>query len=184
MDAYQYFYENDEPVGRAAVGEFGFDTSRGHHHWHFLQFARYSLLGADKTEVLRSKKESFCLAATDAIDLLLPRAEWNPYNTNLATACGQSDSLWIREVLPLGWGDTYFQFLPGQSFNVTGLPNGKYFIAVEANPDGLLYEQRSGNNTRLRKIYLRGTTDNRRVVIPPWHGIDSESGSFGGGGLG
>ena len=60
-------------------------------------------------------------------------------------------------MLPSGWGDTYFQGLPGQSFDITDLPNGTYFIAVEANPDGLLIEGSTSNNTELREIKLRGT---------------------------
>ncbi len=42
------------------------------------QFARYSLLNADQSEVVLSTKQSFCLAPTDPIDLRLPTAEWLP----------------------------------------------------------------------------------------------------------
>ncbi|MDP9068400.1 MAG: lysyl oxidase family protein [Actinomycetota bacterium] len=178
MDAYQYFYEDGEPVGRAPVGDFAYDDQRRHNHWHFMQFARYSLLDSTQTEVLRSKKEAFCLMPTDSIDLLLPGAEWRPDNTDLNTACGGPDALWIREVLPLGWGDTYFQGIPGQSFDVTDLPNGTYYIAVEANPDGLLFEQRTDNNVELREIILRGRPGSRRVEVPPWNGIDTENGRY------
>ncbi len=178
MDAYQYFYKDGEPVGRAAVGDFAFDDQRRHYHWHFTQFARYSLLDATQTEVLRSKKEAFCLMPTDAIDLLLPGAEWRPDNTDFGTACGSPSSLWIREVLPLGWGDTYFQGGRGQSFDVTDLPNGTYYIAVEANPDGLLYEQTADNNVELREVILTGKPGSRRVEVPPWNGIDTEGGGY------
>ncbi len=117
-----------------------YDARPGHQHWHFEQFARYSLLAKDQTQIVRSEKTGFCLAPTDAIDLTAPGAEWNPYSIGLGTACGGRGSLWTREVLPAGWGDTYFQGLPGQSFDITYLPNGTYYIAVQANPDGLLTE--------------------------------------------
>ncbi|MEA2446703.1 MAG: hypothetical protein QOK47_340, partial [Actinomycetota bacterium] len=156
---------------------------RGHQHWHFQQFARYSLLDATKTEVIKSKKEAFCLAPTDAIDLTLTGADWTPYLGGLSTACGGPSAIWVREVLPLGWGDTYFQGLPGQSFNVTDLPNGKYFIKVEANPLGTLYEQSADNNVQLRKVWLKGRPGHRRVEVPPWNGINTEI-PFGGGGGG
>jgi hypothetical protein len=180
MDAYQYFYRDDVAIGRAQVGELEFDPRRGHTHWHFKQFAGYTLLNADQTQTVRSTKEAFCLAATDAIDLLLPNAVRSPYQIGLGTACGSPNSIWIREVLPLGWGDTYFQGLPGQSFNITNLPNGTYYIQVEANPGHLLHEQNTDNNISLREVIIRGRPGARRVEVPPWNGIDTENGAFGG----
>ena len=183
MDAYQYFYEKGEPVGRAAVGELGYDPRDGHNHWHFRQFAGYSLRGAGGNEIVRSKKEAFCLAPTDAIDQLLPGAVRNPGQIGLGTNCGGPKAIWIRETLPLGWGDTYHQGLPGQSFNITDLPNGTYYIAVEANPTGSLFEQNYDNNVELREVILKGKFGTRRVIVPPWNGIDTEgSDPFGHGG--
>lgn len=174
MDAFQYFHADGEPIGRAPVGSFGFDPQPGHQHWHFLQFARYSLLGSDQAEVLRSRKEAFCLAPTDAVDLLLPGVDFRPGQFGEGTSCGGPDALWIREILPLGWGDTYFQSVRGQSFNITDLPNGTYFVAVTANPDGLLYEQSATNNTEVREVILKGRDGHRRVEVPPWNGIETE----------
>ena len=181
MDAYQYFYKDDKPVARAPVGSLEYDDRTGHQHWHFLQFARYSLLDETKQEVVVSKKEAFCLAPTDAIDLTIPGSVWTPYSIGLATACGGSTALWVREVLPLGWGDTYYQSLPGQSFDITDLPNGTYYIEVTANPTGVLYEQSSDNNSELREITIKGKAGHRRVVVPPWNGIETENTGDGAG---
>jgi Lysyl oxidase len=178
MNGFQYFYQNGEAVGRWPAGELQYDNRRGHKHWHFKQFAAYSLLNADQTEAVKSKKEAFCLAPTDPIDLSLPGADWAP-ETGLSTACGSPNSIWIRETLPIGWGDTYYQGLPGQSFNVTDLPNGTYYIAVQANPLGALKEQDLSNNTQLREVILKGKPGHRRVSVPPWHGIDTEGGGLG-----
>jgi hypothetical protein len=156
------------------AGELEYDARRGHEHWHFEQFARYSLLDASQSEVVVSRKEAFCLAPTDAIDLLAPGAEWNPGSIGLGTACGGPSSIWIREWLPAGWGDTYFQGLPGQSFDITDLANGTYYIAVQANPLGMLHERSTENNIELRKIILGGAPGRRTVQVPPWHGIDTE----------
>ncbi len=177
MNAYQYFYDGDTPVGRAPVGTFEFDDRRGHHHWHMEQFARYSLLNADQTEILLSTKQSFCLAPTDPIDLRLPTAEWSPSwfgGDGLSTACGDSGAIWIREVLPVGWGDTYFQFVAGQSFDITHLPNGRYYVQVQANPTGSMIETTQDNNTSVRRVILKGTPGHRRVIVPAYMGIDSE----------
>jgi hypothetical protein len=176
MDGWEYFYEDGVPVGRAPAGDLTYDARPGHQHWHFEQFARYALLDADQTQIVRSEKTGFCLSATDAIDMAAPGADWNPYAVGLETACGGRSSIWIREVLPSGWGDTYFQGLPGQSFDVTDLPNGTYYISVQANPDGLLIEGSMTNNTEERQITLSGERGNRKVTVPPWHGIDTEGG--------
>ena len=172
MDAFQYFYENGLPVGKARVGELEFDTRAGHNHWHFLQFVRYSILDASEMEVVRSRKEAFCLVPTDAVDLTVPNAEWRPHHVGLGSSCGLPRSLWIRETLDVGWGDTYLQDLPGQAFNVAKLPNGPYYVSVHVNPTGALHEADTSNNRTLRLIRLRGRPGARWVQVPPWNGIE------------
>lgn len=174
MEAFQYFYEADTVVGKLPAGTLEYDNRDGHDHWHFRDFAAYSLLDADQALVADSGKEAFCLAPTDPIDLTVDGADWNPWLTDLGTACGESDSLWIREVLETGWGDTYTQYRPGQSFEITDLPNGVYFIKVLANPDDVLAEASSLNNVALRKIKLHGKAGQRTVEVPPYLGIDTE----------
>ena len=174
MQAWQYFYDSAGNVtGKVRVGSFRYDARIGHQHWHFQQFARYSLLDANQQRVVLSQKEAFCLAPTDAIDMTVPGALWNPSSTGLATACGGPSAIWVREVLPTGWGDTYVQSLPGQSFDITNLPNGTYFVSVQANPDHVLYESDYTNNTQLRQIQLSGTAGHRQVQVSPWHGISA-----------
>jgi len=182
MDAYQYFFDQDgNQTGYQQVGQMHWDPRATHQHWHFEDFARYTLLDADKVEKVRSKKEAFCLANTDAVDTTVPGAAWNPYNTDLATACGDLSALSVREVLSSGWGDTYAQFRAGQSFNLKGLPNGKYYIAVIANPEHNLIESSYDNNVSLRKVWIGGTPDHRTVSVPQV-GIIVEPDWFGEGG--
>jgi hypothetical protein len=174
MDAWQYFTDaTGAIVGKAPVGSFEYDMRPGHEHWHFEQFARYLLLDGAMQRVVKSHKEAFCLAPTDAIDMLAPRAVWNPGPLGFGgTVCGSQNSIWTREVLPAGWGDTYYQSLPGQSFDVTGLPNGRYYVEVQANPKGVLYEADRTNDISYRRIFLRGRPGHRFVLVPAWHGID------------
>ncbi|MDQ4055518.1 MAG: lysyl oxidase family protein [Actinomycetota bacterium] len=167
MDAYQYFFDGDgNQTGYQKIGSFEYDDKASHQHWHFRDFARYTLLRADKTTAAVSKKESFCLANTDSIDQTVPNADWNPENTDLSTDCGEPGSMSLREVLSAGWGDTYAQFRAGQSFNLKGLPNGTYYIATIANPRNRLVESSTADNTSLRKIYVSGTDGNRKVRVP------------------
>lgn len=176
MDGYQYFFDSEgNQTGYEKVGKFHWHAAPSHNHWHFLDFARYRLLKADMSHAVRSKKESFCLANTDAVDYTVPGADWRPENTDLHTSCGEQDSLSIREVLSAGSGDTYQQFRAGQSFNLKGLPNGYYYISVEGNPMGTLAESDKTNNVELRKVWIGGRPGHRtvkmmkvgRIVEPP-----------------
>lgn len=176
MDAYQYFYSGGAPVGRASVGTFEYHAGGGHDHWHFEQFTQYSLLDASGEQVVLSDKQSWCLANTDAIDLAAPNANWTAWSADLATSCGGPSALWVREVLDTGWGDTYSQWVAGQAFDITDLPNGTYNVRVQVNPLGAMYEGSTTNDIQDRVIYLKGDPGDRRVKVPPWHGIDTDGG--------
>jgi hypothetical protein len=167
MDAYQYFFDTrGKQVGYKKSGTFEWDARSGHEHWHFTDFAAYRLLGADKKLIVRSQKEAFCLVSTDAIDYTVKGANWFPDATDLHTACGSATSLSVREVLEVGSGDTYVQTLPGQSFDVTDLANGVYYIQIAANPKGRLFEGNTKNNVSLRKVILGGKPGARTVRVP------------------
>jgi hypothetical protein len=171
MKAYQYFWQNGHVVGRVRAGTMGFS---GYNQWHFQQFAQYRLLSSAKTVTLRSHKEGFCIAPTDGVDLLLPGAVWQPLFTGLSGACGDQSALQVQEMLPLGWGDTYFQFIPGQAFNITHVPNGTYYIEIIANPERLIHESSTSNDISVRQVILGGTRGHRTVRVPAYHGIDPE----------
>ncbi|MDR6317072.1 lysyl oxidase family protein [Actinoplanes couchii] len=172
MDAYQYFFDTKgKQVGSRPAGTLQWDPREGHMHWHFTDFAQYNLLKADKKFAVRSGKEAFCLANTDAVDYTIPGAKWRPDNTSLETSCGANTVVAVREVLDVGNGDTYSQDRPGQSFDITNLPNGTYWIQVLANPAKKLSELNLKNNTALRKIILGGTAKKRTVTVPKVHGI-------------
>jgi hypothetical protein len=168
LKSYQYFYDADgNQTGYVRAGHMDWDAAPTHHHWHFADFARYRLLDANKQGVVRSQKDGFCLANTDAIDYTVPGANWNPDNTDLQTDCGDLNSQSVSEVLAAGSGDTYEQFRAGQSFTLAGLKNGIYYISIEANPNNVLTEQSMTNNTALRKIRLGGTPGHRTVYVFP-----------------
>lgn len=184
MAAYQYFFDTDgEQVAYQSVEDSGFYWhAENHDHWHFQDFARYRLLAVDKTTVVRdSGKVSFCLANTDAIDYTVDGADWRPENTDLATSCGSRGSLSVREVLSAGSGDTYAQYRAGQAFGgIENLPNGTYYVLVEANPFEALVESDETNNDALRRIRLAGREGDRRVIVPQIGVVDEEA-WYGGG---
>ncbi len=177
MDAFQYFLVDGEPVGRAPIGQLEF--SHKHQHWHFEQFTKYSLLDADGETSAVSKKRSWCLGNTDGIDLTVPNANWSADGGDIFSMCGGPESIWIREVLDVGWGDTYAQSVAGQAFDITNLPNGDYWLRVQVNPTGSIFEASSENNVQDRLIRLRGRPGRRWVIVPRWHGIDTEGNCWG-----
>jgi hypothetical protein len=175
MQAYQYFWQNGKIIGRVRAGTMGFDSQPGHNHWHFEQFAAYKLLGSSKKLVVRSQKVGFCIAPSDAVNLLLPHALWQPSYLGFGGgACGSPTALWVREMMPLGWGDTYSQTVAGQAFDITTLPNGTYYVEVAANPGHVLHELSTANDVSLREVIISGTADHRHVKVPAWNGIDPE----------
>jgi hypothetical protein len=171
MRAYQYFWRHGHVIGRMRVGTMGFS---GYNSWHFQQFAQYKLLNAKRKVVVVSRKIGFCIAPSDPINLLLHGATWVPSYTGIAGNCGSPTALWVQELLPLGWGDTYFQNVPYQSFEITKIPNGTYYIEIIANPEHLLHEVSTANDISLRRIVIGGTPGHRTVRVPAYHGLDPE----------
>ena len=97
--------------------------------------------------------------------MTLPTATWQPGSTGLATACGGAESIWIREILDVGWGDTYHQSLPGQSFDISDLDNGVYFVEVTTNPVNNLRERTRANNVAYTRIRIGGSPGRRTVEL-------------------
>ena len=175
MDAFQLFLRGEDDVVAAGVGSLEYDFRDRHDHWHFRDFARYSLVRADGRPAAVSPKEAWCLAPTDDIDQLVPNAEIRPGDSSLSSACGDASAAQVREVLEVGAGDTYGNGTPGQAIDITRLRNGVYFLKIEANPAGALRETSATNNVSLRRIVLGGRPGRRTVLVPPTEGIDSES---------
>jgi len=164
MRAQQFEYRDGKPVRSFPAGAFEYDARDGHDHWHFEDVALYDLVRTDGS-VTRSGKQAFCLAPTDPIDLTIRGAVQRVDAGRMWSQCSGATALWLREVLPAGWGDTYFQWLPGQSFDITGLPNGTYQVRVTTNFRGAIHETRTDNNVSLRTVELGGKAGARTVSV-------------------
>jgi hypothetical protein len=165
MSARQFIYRDGRPVASYDVGVFQFDTRVGHHHWHMEDVAQYDLLSADGSRLVLSDKQSFCLAPTDPVDLTVRGAQWQPDRVGLTSACPTDDSIWLRETLPVGWGDTYVQSAAGQAFDVTNLANGRYQLRITTNPFHHIHETSFADNTSRQLIRLGGTAGARTVEL-------------------
>lgn len=173
MDAYQMFYRDGKEVGSTKTGTMEYHEAPEHDHWHFLDFASYELVTPKGKLVTTSGKQSWCLVPTDPVDLSVKGAVWRPEATGLDSACGDRSALWLREVLPAGWGDTYSQYQT-QAFDLTGVRNGTYQIKITVNPNGNLHERTASNNVSYRTIVLGGKPGARTVQVPPYEGVDTE----------
>ena len=163
MPVTQFFYVDDQPAGSQPAGEFVFDNRVQHDVWDMTDIAQYDLLDASGNHLVQSQKQSFCLGATDPINLTAPGADWQPGQYD-GSSCGGEDAIWIREALPAGWGDTYFQSAACQAFDITALPNGTYQIRVTTDPAHVLAETDYTNNTALLTVHLAGTPGARTVT--------------------
>ena len=66
------------------------------------------------------------------------------YNT-----CGS-----VMQGISVGWNDVYGSGLNGQSINVTGIPNGDYWLEDVADPLGAVQESNETNNATRVAITL------------------------------
>jgi hypothetical protein len=113
---------------------------------------------------VKSTKQSFCLANTDAVDYTVPGADWQPSGTDLSTVCDGPNAQSLRQVLSAGSGDTYHQYRYGQAFRMKKVADGVYFVSVEANPAGRLIESDYENNASQRKVKIWTTRKGERRV--------------------
>lgn len=164
----------DDPSHTASIGFFirGADQAstpvqagcsryhENHDHWHFDNFARYTLY-SERTgnPIGSSRKVSFCVIDTGRPYRNLAGSPKNPYypqdegNPQFPTCSATS-----TDGLSVGWEDTYGASLPGQAIKITGKRKGRYCLVIEADPptadpDGVLDESDPGNN--LREIQMR-----------------------------
>jgi hypothetical protein len=156
-DAYQRLYSHDDNgkwqvANTVYVGTFVLHPQ--HNHWHFEDFARYELRDAapdgslGSTVIASSDKVSFCLTDIGLFDSSLEHAGKETY-----IPCDATDPQGIS----VGWADVYAWDLYGQSLDITGLPEGDYWLVSTADPDNVLDEgggAAENNNTGAFKVHL------------------------------
>ena len=140
-DAYQRLYTHDAsgswyPVATNFVGTFEFHAA--HDHWHFNNFAAYELRnvgpnGSIGTTVLASaQKVSFCLEDSwQETRLSFDHVASQTY-VNCCQDCVQGISV--------SWADVYPSYLEGQSLDITGLPDGTYWLLITVDPGDVISE--------------------------------------------
>lgn len=156
-DAYQQIYSQDangnlQVVSKKYVGTFAFHPP--HDHWHFGNFARYELrnVAADgaigKNIYAAAEKVSFCLG-----DNIPSNPDWPKTVSQTYTNCMRMEPQGISP----GWIDSYPWWLPDQYLDITGLPDGEYWLVSTVDPSNALDEGGGGaenNNTTAVKVHI------------------------------
>jgi hypothetical protein len=160
---YQRVYTHDGAGNWSLQSEFPigtFEFHPSHNHWHFGGFSLYELRnrnldGSIGRKVLRSSgKVSFCMVDSVPVNVGLEHASPSPgYGT-----CNQT----ANQGLSVGWADVYGWSLPGQSIDVSGLPNGTYWLVSTADPENRITEINNHNNRGAVKVTIIGS----RLVLP------------------
>lgn len=132
--------EGDLFIGNPATNLL-FEWASCHGHYHFEQFANYSLLDTNGNVVAAGHKVGFCLEDVRA---------WSP-TANPATRYNCNN-----QGIQAGWADVYAAGLPCQYIDITGLDPGNYTLRMVVNPAGLIAESTTNNNVTTVP-----------VVIPP-----------------
>jgi Lysyl oxidase len=137
-----------------------FVGSPAHGHWHVRRAARYELSRLGDGRVVRIRlKRGFCFYDSDPYRRALPSA---PQRASYPrSGCGAKSALRLRMGISVGWLDTYFWRIPGQAFDVTDLPDGRYRLSVKADPRNWFRETNERNNVSWVDLELR----DRTVVI-------------------
>jgi hypothetical protein len=133
-----------------------------HDHWHFDNFARYTLLREKTGNVVgNARKVSFCVLDTGRPYPGLPGSPDEGYYPQDPGAEYPTCSQTSVDGLSIGWEDTYGASLPGQGIKVSGLRRGFYCLVLETDPpgpglpDGVLAESDETNNARTIRLRMR-----------------------------
>lgn len=148
---------------RQAAG--GFTWHDEHEHFHFNDFASYQFRrltsdGAiDYTDaglLGLSDKVSFCL-----IDVELVQVE------KLAVPTYQTCEDTRQGISP-GWADVYVSSLPGQSFSLAGIPDGRYGLVIDMNLAGNVAESDSTDNRVEAIVDISRSSLTAPIVSKSW----------------
>lgn len=122
-----------------------YDPMGGHHHWHFLQAAKYELLVPGEAPRGSGKVVGFCMV--DSYGPMTPGAiSYYPETTGgvpnpwcqpfKSPEDGGANPATVRGGISPGWGDYYSAQDAGQWVDVTGLVPGTYTLRDTVNPNG------------------------------------------------
>lgn len=138
-----------------------------HGHFHYARFMAFDLheveaSGLRGDSVRSTTKTGFCMVDWGS----LADAEELPVKTFWRDGCEAHQRDLEMGVNP-GWYDIYRWFLPEQSIDVAGLPDGTYDLVVTVDPDGTLVEEHTLDN----RAATRFTLQDGHATVVDQHGL-------------
>lgn len=138
----------------------------GHEHWHVERVAVHWLVpldeGGEPVEDFDERfdaKVGFCFYdAAHSVGFGAERANYSE------DECGDESSETFSMGLSVGWSDVYDFVLPGQSIDISGLPDGRYRLYAEADQNHAFQESDSTNNVTWIDIEVIPVTDTQRAA--------------------
>ncbi len=138
-----------------------------HNHWHLIGVNGFEVRPAlddgsrgnwNTTQIIGSLKESFCLIdyvkmdddQLEAFGITLPRREY-------------FDCFGVHGI-STGWVDYYHHATHGQYVDITGAPEGIYYLMLTANPNKDFVEKNYENNRSWVSFRLRYNNANNAIV--------------------
>ena len=127
-----------------------------HNHWHQSAVARFEVRSQtlDGPLVNNGLKITFCLVDTDQTDLVTQGSSRYYFDCNAEL-----------QGISVGRGDDYHQSTPLQELNITGAPEGVYYLTHLADPENHWKESNESNNFAWVKFYLQRQGANPKIVI-------------------
>ncbi len=163
-NVYQRIYSLDGNYTERLSGKFLWHAT--HRHYHFQDFAVYTLEPLDKTISIgadkKSLKSTFCVRDSEPIDLAHPGAN----KSASYTACGRE-----RQGISPGWADSYYYTYIDQKFDVTGLPSGDYKLKILINPLDRFDEITKDNNVGETIFHLDMENNEVEVISEKNYGL-------------
>lgn len=127
-----------------------------HNHWHQSAVALFEIrVGALSGPLWAAgTKTTFCLVDNDQTVLVKKGSSRAYFDCNAAL-----------QGISVGWSDDYHQSTEGQELDITGAPEGVYYLVHYADPENHWLETDEFNNTAWVKFALTRKGANAKVVV-------------------
>ena len=127
-----------------------------HNHWHQSSVALFEVrIGAPNGRALATgKKVTFCLVDNDKTVLVKKGSSRTYFECNAEL-----------QGISVGWSDNYHQSTEGQELDITGAPEGIYYLIHYADPDHHWLEKDKFNNFAWVKFHLSRRGANPKITV-------------------
>lgn len=147
-EVWQRIYRSDQTYWERLAGYFTHHDGHGHIHYdNWCQYRlREKLLDGNPGAIVAvGAKTSFCI-----LDLVIYDSSLFGFrNPGYYRTCGSS----VQGLTP-GWADIYDKSLQDQWIDITGLPDGEYWLESEVDPDNNILELDETNNVSRVLIWV------------------------------